>query len=266
MAKASLKNILNLIDEAKKEIPVEQSFLNDLKRSIEISDMKNRDKPSQTYKPSSLQCIRNMYYQVTGAEETDISNNSVLIGICNSGSDIHERIQTAVSEMIENNIDCEYIDVSDYIKSNELDIKNSLQVVEKCGHETKLRDTNLNMSFLADGIIKYKDKYYVLEIKTESMYKWQSRKYVADEHLMQATAYANAFNLNTVIFLYISRDNLDMKCYKLDVTEDMKYDLITKIEECDEYVKKGEVPPIPANVPKKACTYCNYRKKCNSEG
>ena len=58
----ALKNVLNLIDAAVEELPIEKQFLNDLKASIELQDEKNRRKPSKSYKPSSLHCIRNMYF------------------------------------------------------------------------------------------------------------------------------------------------------------------------------------------------------------
>jgi hypothetical protein len=68
MARNSLKGVCKLIDQANEKLSPEQSFLADLKRSIEMTADEERRKPSQTYKPSSMKCIRNMYYQRTGAE------------------------------------------------------------------------------------------------------------------------------------------------------------------------------------------------------
>ena len=69
MRSKALLNIINMVDAANEELPVEQQFLNDLRASIEKQDEKNARKPSQSYKPSSMHCIRNMYFQVTGAEQ-----------------------------------------------------------------------------------------------------------------------------------------------------------------------------------------------------
>ena len=93
MARSSLKNVCRLIESATSTLPPEQEFLSDLQRSIEMTDKKNRRTPSQTYKPSSMNCIRNMYYQVTGADCGDSDSSYALIGICNSGTDIHESFQ-----------------------------------------------------------------------------------------------------------------------------------------------------------------------------
>ena len=99
MARSALKNIFNMIDDAKEELTVEQAFLNDLKRSIELTDEKNAREPSKTYKPSSMNCIRQSYYVITGAEADPYDTVSNVIGICESGTDRHERIQQAVLDM-----------------------------------------------------------------------------------------------------------------------------------------------------------------------
>lgn len=263
MASQSLKNVMRLIDQAKENLSPEEAFLNDLKASIEKVDSKNKHKPSKTYKPSSLQCIRNMYFQVSGAECSGDRNTSELVGICESGTDRHERIQQYVCDMKKSGIDCEYINVSDYVKSRNLDY---LDIVSNKKYETKLYHKTLNMSFLCDGIIRYKGHYYILEIKTESIYKWQNRKDVAEEHKNQATAYSTALNIDNVLFLYECRDNCSKKCYLFNVTDDMKTELVGKIEECDGYVKRMICPPKPKDLPKKVCAYCNYKNLCKQKG
>ena len=67
MARSSLRNVMRLIDAAKETLPPEQSFLNDLKRSIEMTADKYSGLPSKTYKPSGMNCIRASYYQIMGA-------------------------------------------------------------------------------------------------------------------------------------------------------------------------------------------------------
>ena len=129
MARNSLRNVIRLIDSVKEALPPEQDFLGDLKRSIEITDEKNKRPPSKTYKPSGMNCIRASYYQVSGVEQDKATASSyTLVGICNAGTDIHVRVQTAVEQMKENGIDCEYIDVAEFVKSRNLD---SLEIKSK---------------------------------------------------------------------------------------------------------------------------------------
>lgn len=263
MARQSLKNINRLIEAATTQMPIENQFVADLKAAIEKQNVLESRKPSKSYKPSSMTCIRNMYFQVTGTLADGDRSNACLVGICETGTDRHERIQKAVSDMKSLGIDCEYIDVAEFIKLRKL---KHLEVKFKTGFETKLYYKDLNMSFMCDGIIKYKGQYYILEIKTESIYKWQSRDNVAEDHYDQGTAYSVAFGINQVLFLYENRDNCDKKAYVFNVTDEMRLNLVSKIEECDGYVKRLIPPPIPTIVPKKACQYCNYKDSCRKAG
>ena len=258
-----LFNVLNMVDAAKEELPIERQFLNDLTASIEKRDEMNARKPSNTYKPSSLHCIRNMYFQITGAQGEGDRATSELVGICESGTDRHERIQDAVAHMKDIGIDCEYLNVGDYVMNKQsqgqlLD----LDVVSQQVNETKLFNKKLNMSFLCDGIIKYKGHYYILEIKTETSNKFWDRKDVNPDHVLQGTAYALNFDINKVLFLYECRDNCSKKAFMLTVSDDMKMDLVGKITECDDYVSRFEVPPKPIDISNKACAYCAYKNLC----
>lgn len=264
MAKQSLKNVHALIAAATKSLPVEEAFVADLEAAIEKYDLSNAREPSQCYKPSSMHCIRNMYFQIIGQEQDHERSTACLIGIGESGTDRHERIQRAVDNMKKSGIDCEYIDVAQYIADNHLD---HLEVVKRSGMEVKLRHKTLNISFLCDGIIKYKGEYFILEIKTESIYKWQVRTDVAEEHVIQGTTYSACFGINNVLFLYENRDNCSKKAYVLHVTDDMKQDkVVSRIEECDGYVGRLIVPPKPTDVSKKTCGYCKYKTACSKAG
>ena len=191
----------------------------------------------------------------------------ISVGICGAGSDTHLRIQKAVTEMKENGIDCEYINVADFVRQRNL---TDIEVVrepdfENGEYETKLFHKKLTMSFLCDGIIRYKGHYYILELKTESIYKWQTRQGVDEKHFAQGTAYSIAFNIPEVIFVYINRDLLDMKAFMFVPTDDMKQDLIGKIDNCEGFVKQEKVPPIPVDIPKRVCEYCGYKDACRKE-
>ena len=265
MARNSLKAVIKALDKVNKDVPIEQSFLDNLKRSIELDDIKNARKPSQAYKPSSMNCIRNMYYQVTGVD-ADAESNYISVGICNSGSDHHNRIQTAIAGMGENGFDCEYIDVGDYVRSRGLDLY--LDVVEKCGNETKLYDRTRNISFLCDGIIKYRGRYYIVEFKSESSFKWRDRKGVDPKHYNQARTYSLELQIDDVIFIYINRDIVDYKSYLYTVTQEERDGIVDLIATCDRYVQNNELPPMPEDADMKKCAYCGYQALCkrNSNG
>jgi len=258
MSKA-LKSIHRLIETATKDLPIEQQFLHDLKMGIEKQEQKNARKPSVYYKPSSLKCMRNCYFQRIGVDVDKERADANFVGICESGSDRHLRIQNAISNLNSFGIDCQYISVEDYVKNRELF---HLIVLSKEQFETKLFNKKYNLSFMCDGIIKYKKKYYILEIKTESSNKFWSRVGVDEGHYNQAICYSLSFDINEVMFIYESRDLLDKKVYVLQVTDEMKEGIILFIEECDQYVKNMIAPPIPNDLDRKVCNYCLYKNIC----
>ena len=162
--------------------------------------------------------------------------------------------------MKDNGFDCEYIDVGEYVQSRGLD--SYLDIVDKCGNETKLYDRKHNISFLCDGIIKYQGKYYIVEFKTESSFKWRDRKGVDPKHYNQARTYSLELKIDDVLFVYINRDIVDMKSFMYHVTQEERDGILALIDECQKYVDMKEVPPLPDDVSDKKCAYCNYRQLC----
>lgn len=263
MSRNSLKSVMRLIDVANNELSIEQQFLNDLKASIEKSATGDARKPSQTYKPSSMNCERQMVYQVLGVEPQEYRTTYQLEGICESGTDRHIRIQEAIENMQKVlGVDCEYIDVAEFVKQRNIP---DLEIKGKSGMECKLYHKKLNMSFMCDGIIKYKSKYFIFEFKTEMSRKFYDRKDVDPSHYNQATAYSLAFGLDKVLFVYENRDTLDKKAFIREVTDEMKQELIGRIEYCDSYVKKLKAPPKPTDIAKKTCNYCLYKNQCRKD-
>jgi GNAT superfamily N-acetyltransferase len=256
----SLKDIRKLILSAENKLETPEQFVNDFEMAIKMLDREGKDKPSQSYKPSSLNCIRQMYYGMVGSNQTDVEESCNLIRICESGTDAHERIQFVISEMKRLGFECEYLDVGDYIKEYNIpDIK----IIKKSGFETKLKHKKLKLRFLCDGLIRYKGELYILEIKTESTYKHGSRIFVAEEHRSQGTAYCSALLLNKVLYLYEDRNSCGHKAYILPVTDEMKHRLvIDKIADCEEYVKNKCLPPKPEKVFASTCKYCDYATLC----
>lgn len=263
MGRTSLSNVARLIDLANKPQSVDASFLEDFKRSVVMTEEKYDGIPSKTFKPSSLNCARGCYYQIMGVKPDSGATSFNMIGICNSGSDIHVRVQNAVMKMRENGIDCDWIDVAEYIEENNLD---HLIVREKKGTETKLYDTRYGtyVSFMCDGIIRYKGKYYILEIKTESSSKWYAREGVDPKHYKQATSYSNSFKLDTVLFMYVDRDLLNIKVYEFNVTNEMRHELVEFFNVVQGYVERQIAPP-KGDVKPNQCRYCGYQTQCKKD-
>ena len=274
------RNLHRLIAESQKETPIEESFLEDLKRSVQLEVEKSTYKPSVSYKPSSLTCIRNMYFQMVEAPmDSTKPKTAALTRIGECGTDSHERIQRHIIKMQSNGIDCKYLDVKKYIEYknlNYLKVLNSDTVVddesedpsESNGEsrlETKVLDTRYNLRFKCDGLIQYKGKIFILEIKTESTNKFMMRDGVASEHNSQAACYSLSFGIDDVMFLYEGRDFCDWKCYLFHVTPEIREEyVIKKIQTCDSYVTNKQVPPLPIDAGRKLCKYCKYTTICKT--
>jgi len=258
----SLKSVARLIDIANQEVSIEEQFLQDLKTSIEKSNNEPY-KPSQTIKPSSFNCIRNAYYQLIGAEPEEQKNTYNLAGICESGTDRHIRMQKNIEKMKDVlGVDCEYINVADFVKQRNL---TDLEIKGQNGMETKLYNKRYNMSFMCDGIIRYKGKYFIFEFKTENSNKFYKRTGVDIGHYNQAISYSLNFGLDKVLFIYENRDVLDLKAYIFEVNEEMKQNLIDKIKIVLISAESERTPPKPLDITKKTCSYCAYKNQCGKD-
>lgn len=262
MARLNFANLNKLVKSSTEEgVADSQRFLLELQSSIEkTEEIRKQKSNSVAYKPSSMNCVRMMYYYMTNTKKDEQSMGCELIGICESGTDRHERIQQAVIDMKNNGYDCEYINVADYIKENNIE---DLEVISQNGYETKLWHKKLNLRFMCDGVIKYRGKYYILEIKTEASFKWQARTGVDEGHYTQACTYSHTIQIPEVMFLYENRDNCSKKCFIYKPTKEQIEELVlNKIKDCDTHINENRVPSIPASVTAKTCRYCDYKAVC----
>jgi len=254
-----LKQLAKNIAQAKQVKTLEQEFLYMLTETISLMVEKEKRKPSLSYKPSSLAgCPRNIYFQVTGITPDEVRETATGIGIQESGTDRHLRLQKAVSLIRQHGFDCDWIPVKEYLKVHP---QPGTVIVKEDGFETKCKNTVLNLSFMCDGIIRLKSIYCVLEIKTEASFKWMPRYEIEIDHKIQAACYSIAFGIDRVIFLYEDRDLCRKKPYLYNVTNRDKEELvIAKIESCENHIRQNTVPPKSDRV--KDCTYCRYKKEC----
>lgn len=233
-----------------------QDFLFWLESTIEKESKPNKNVKSTYYKPSSLNCLRMMYFYRTSTEIDEVNKSASSIGVLQSGEDRHLRIQSAISHIKENGFDCEWVDVETYIKEHNL---TNLEVVSKKQYETTVHNKELDLLFLCDGIVKINNRYYIIEIKTENSINFYNRNSVAEKHKHQAICYSLSFNINNVIFIYENRDVCQKKSFLFTVTNQLKTEVVNLINTCNNYVKNKQ---LPLYIPCKSCNYCDYKKKC----
>ena len=248
-------NLISMIKNTVETLPINEAFLLDLQNTV---SKLNPIRPRSThYKPSSLHCMRMMYFDKVGATVDATLNTYSGIRITETGTASHECIQSYVSKMRDVGVDCEFIDVETYVKKQSLDY---LLVKSKKTFETKLYDTRYDISFLCDGIIKYKGEYFILEIKTETEDKGLSRDSADPYHKYQSVCYSLSLGINQIMWIYEERNYCVPKTFITHITDTDKLELVERLETVDTCVK-NLTPPERCNS-KKTCTYCIYKNEC----
>lgn len=245
--------------------------------AIEVLDRKGRRMPSRTYKPSSMVCMRQMYYQVTGEKPDESRTDYASVGMADTGTRRHVAIQEAINAMAELGYEWKYLDVEEYLRSKWavgkcLDV----QVRGKRGVETSLYHKTLNISFMCDGIVRHipSEQDFLFEFKNQISFKYGhddkdpgavAKSHVDSQHEDQICTYCMALELNQALVLYENRDNCNLECPEVyEVTDEMKQARVDKILECDSYVER-QVPP-PMHSDKKPCRWCQYQTACKKHG
>lgn len=258
------RKLLNLINNRSKDLEPNKKFLVDVMTSIERLDSSNRRKPSRYYKPSSLKCMRNMYFTRVGADTDKADSQYSMIGMADTGTRRHEAIQDVLLQLKELGTDWEYVDVAKYVENKQKFGKcKNLKVKGVAGAETHLIDTTLNLSFRCDGIIRRisTNEYYLFEMKNVTSFKYAKvENQPLEEHHNQVICYCTALDLNKAFVLYENRDFCTLECTLFEVTEDMKEWLVSYIMECEGYVERLIAPPKVDDS--KVCRYCNYKTIC----
>jgi CRISPR/Cas system-associated exonuclease Cas4 (RecB family) len=258
MAKIPACVLSDVVKTATGAFAPEKQFVKDLDKTIEFSQAESMRMPSKTFKPSSLGgCERNLYFQLTGVLPDNDTRSSMLIGICESGTDRHIRIQQHIIDMKNYGIDCEYVDVEEFVKSRNL---TDIEIVSKDGIETKCYNKKYNISFLTDGLVRYKGQYYILEIKTETSNKFWQHTDVRPEHIAQGVTYYLSFGIDQVLYLYENRDTTGHKAYVYHVSEEDAAKIVQKMESINKFVADSIVPDKTTDESK--CKYCGYVSEC----
>lgn len=263
------RRLLNLINNSQPELPANKKFLVDLMSCIERREKEHRRRGSNWYKPSSLHCMRNMYFTRTKAPQDEqlVEYNST--GMADTGTRRHEAIQEALLDMQKMGYDWEYVDVAEYVKKKqEFGKCRTLQVKETVGAETHLIDTALNISFRCDGIIRRisTNEYFLFEFKNVVSFKYaQLDGKALEQHHNQVICYCTALDLDKAFITYENRDVCTLEVPEIfEVTQDMKDWLVGYIAECEGYVERLIAPPKTEDS--KNCRFCPYKTICRKVG
>ena len=253
----SLSRVAKLVAAGDATLP-ENQFIKKLTTTIETTQSEYT--PSTYYKPSGVGgCIRKMYFERIGKPLPEIPN-AMLIAMGETGTQRHEVLQSYLVKLSDMDDDFEWLDVAEYLKDNPVEGTEVDKNFKKNEFETKCKNALLQLSFLCDGLIRLNGKTYILEIKTETMFKYNKQTEPFPEHKMQATCYGLCLGVDDVLFLYENRDTFEKKAYTYHINDEMKDQVVEKLNTCEYYVEKKESPKIFCGS-----TYCPYCKKQNRD-
>lgn len=250
----------------KQEEDIAEEFLTQYKFAVEELERKSGYVPSKTISPSSIKCIRTATFKRLGASRDSKSESEQLISICQNGSSEHENTQRVISKMSKLGLKFEAVNIGDYIREHNVPITIKKESnFDKGEYETKLFSDDYFVSFLADGMVKYKGKYYLIEIKTQPFESQMRQNDVHEKHKDQATAYCVLLGIDSVIFFYEERNFLGKKCFLFTPTEEQKKNMLDKIILINKYAVSRTIPAKPqeASENRNFCKYCDYISLCN---
>lgn len=237
-------------------------FIDLYEKIVEDNILQKASEPSsRTFAPSSIRCKRKSWFRLRGVEpDQPKSADRVLNFTADLGTACHEVIQSNLKAYLRE----AWIDVAEYLKQFPIPYE-----YEVTAHnlETRVKILNPPIRFACDGIIFWKGKYWLLEIKTCDHSSFVDLTDPKPQHIDQIKCYSSLLNISNVLVLYQDRQYGDLKCYELTVSESE----MQAVKDDFQYVMDMvEANLAPEGLPKGDgwCTpgQCPYYKKCKSWG
>lgn len=225
---------------------------------------RNNEPKSKTFAPSSIRCNRIQWFRLRGVEpDLPKSADRVLDFTAEIGTACHRWIQRNLKESLGDN----WIDVEDYLATAWRDNGYQYNCTKSDdGYETLVEIVHpYPIKFACDGIIRWKGKLYLLEIKSSEFSSFDDLTDPKEEHVPQINCYASLLNLHDVLVLYIDRQYGGLKCYEKNLPQYVLDDVKFNLDDVLDHVKSNLAPDgLPKGDPWCSSSRCIYYKKCKS--
>lgn len=221
----------------------------------------NAEPKHQTFAPSSFRCSRKSWFRLRGVDpDQPKSIDKVLNFSAEMGTACHRIIQTNLKEALGE----DWIDVGEYLRELNPSYKYTLSKSED-SLETQIEILDPPVRFACDGVIRWKGKLYLLEIKTSEYSSFTDLTDPKDEHIDQIRCYATLLNLPNVLVLYQDRQYGEFKCYEKQISlSDM--DAVMREFQYVQDMVEANLPPKRLPTGDVWCSRCEYSKKCKEWG
>lgn len=243
---------------------VSSDFLDLYASILDKQIQEHNSRPShQTFSGSSFRCDRLSWFRLRGTQPDTIKNPDKQLNFtAQIGTACHRIIQSNLKSALGD----DWIDVGEYINSIEFPYEYEINTDES-GFESQITIVDPPVRFSCDGVIRWRDKLYLLEIKTSEFSSWSDMTDPKAEHVDQVKCYATLLHLHDVIFLYQDRQYGDFKCYEVHVTDDDMTQIKDRMKYVLDMVRKNLAPdPLPKGDKWCSESMCPYHKKCKEYG
>lgn len=215
----------------------------------------------KTFAPSSMRCKRLQWFRLRGSDP-DVLNipDRSLDFTAKMGTACHSMIQELLSTVL----GADWIDPKQYLENNPPQYEYTL---EKSGYETQIEVKNPPIRFACDGIIFWKGKYYLLEIKSSEFGSFNDLTEPKYNHIDQVKAYCALFGIKDVIFTYVDRQYGSIKCYEVNYKDYQLQEVYDMFVDIQRLAEAGVAPEgLPKGDPYCGPSWCPYYKKCKAYG
>ena len=223
------------------------------------------DEPShKTFAPSSFRCKRIQWFRLRGVQpDKPKTADAVLDFTAVLGTALHKMIQ----ENLKSSLGDRWVDVEKYIQTHVNTPEKYTCLPSDDSLETLVTLSDPPVRFACDGILKWKDEFVLLEIKSSEFSSWSDLTDPKPQHVDQTKCYCSLLNLNRVFFLYIDRQYGGLKCYDVKYTENQMKSVWNDMKEIQESVEYHLCPePLPKGDSWCTESHCKYYKKCAEYG
>lgn len=215
----------------------------------------------QTFAPSQMRCDRVSWFRLRGVQPDKVTapdkglNFTAEIGIA-----CHEIIQTRLKKKLQS----DWIEVEDWVKTNPDLFADYDMTITKAGLESRVEMRKpYPVRFGCDGIIRFMNKVWLLEIKTSEPSSLVNLIEPKQKHMDQIRCYSTLLKIPNVLFLYEDRQYGEQKCFEVTITEDDWGATKKKMDNVLDCVQCNIAPDgLPVGDPDCNPNMCPFFKKC----
>lgn len=260
----SLKDLAKKIKKEEKERnkPLEEKFLDAIdKYFIDVANDEDEGH-SLSIKPSSYyKCMRKLWYQLLGfpKKERKYARSQRILQV---GTALHEWIQNDILMTMDN---IELIPIEE-LPNYGLEGVEFITEHDASPMEVKFKDyrhtKKYPVSAMTDGAIEFLNERFVFEFKTINSKDFDNLYEPLKDHIKQGAIYCIGTGLNKVMFLYMNKDNQQLKSFLVYYNDKQLNWAKSRIVSIEQYVLNLELPP---KEPDDNCKWCEYKYLCDKD-